>query len=194
MTAKRLIVGVTGATGAIYALRLLQAVRTIGGVETHLVISASGILNVEHELRLSRQSLDALADHAYGVRDVGAAIASGSFATMGMVITPCSMKTLAAVAHGFSDNLITRAADVTLKERRRLILMVRETPFNLAHLRNMTAVTEMGGIIFPPLPAFYHQPSSIEELVDHSVSRVLDLIGLDASVVQWSGLRRNQAG
>lgn len=194
MTAKRLIVGVTGATGAIYALRLLQAVRTIGGVETHLVISASGILNVEHELRLSRQSLDALADYSYGVRDVGATIASGSFATMGMVITPCSMKTLAAVAHGLSDNLITRAADVTLKERRRLIMMVRETPFNLAHLRNMTAVTEMGGIIFPPLPAFYHQPSSIEELVDHSVSRVLGLIGLDASVVQWSGLRRNQAG
>lgn len=194
MTAKRLIVGVTGATGAIYALRLLQAVRAIGGVETHLVISASGILNVEHELRLSRQSLDALADYSYGVRDVGATIASGSFATMGMVITPCSMKTLAAVAHGLSDNLITRAADVTLKERRRLIMMVRETPFNLAHLRNMTAVTEMGGIIFPPLPAFYHQPSSIEELVDHSVSRVLGLIGLDASVVQWSGLRRNQAG
>ncbi len=191
---KRLVVGVTGATGAIYALRLLQAVRAIGGVETHLVLSASGILNVEHELKMSRQDLDALADHSYGVRDVGATIASGSFATMGMVITPCSMRTLAAVAHGLSDNLITRAADVTLKERRRLILMVRETPFNLAHLRNMTAVTEMGGIIFPPLPAFYHQPTSIDELVDHTVSRVLDLIGLDASVVQWAGLRQHQSG
>lgn len=191
---KRLVVGVTGATGAIYALRLLQAVRAIGGVETHLVLSASGILNVEHELKMSRHELDALADHTYGVRDVGATIASGSFATMGMVITPCSMRTLAAVAHGLSDNLITRAADVTLKERRRLILMVRETPFNLAHLRNMTAVTEMGGIIFPPLPAFYHQPKSIDELVDHSVSRVLDLIGLDASVVQWAGLRQHQSG
>ena len=191
---KRLVVGVTGATGAIYALRLLQAVRAIGGVETHLVLSASGILNVEHELKMSRHGLDALADHTYGVRDVGATIASGSFATMGMVITPCSMRTLAAVAHGLSDNLITRAADVTLKERRRLILMVRETPFNLAHLRNMTAVTEMGGIIFPPLPAFYHQPKSIDELVDHSVSRVLDLIGLDASVVQWAGLRQHQSG
>lgn len=190
----RLVVGVTGATGAIYALRLLQAVRAIGGVETHLVLSASGILNVEHELKMSRQDLDALADHSYGVRDVGATIASGSFATMGMVITPCSMRTLAAVAHGLSDNLITRAADVTLKERRRLILMVRETPFNLAHLRNMTAVTEMGGIIFPPLPAFYHQPTSIDELVDHTVSRVLDLIGLDASVVQWAGLRQHQSG
>jgi len=191
---KRLVVGVTGATGAIYALRLLQAIRVIGGVETHLVLSASGILNVEHELTMSRQDLDALADHSYGVRDVGATIASGSFATMGMIITPCSMRTLAAVAHGLSDNLITRAADVTLKERRRLILMVRETPFNLAHLRNMTAVTEMGGIIFPPLPAFYQQPSSIDELVDHTVSRVLDLVGLDASVVQWSGLRQHQAG
>lgn len=193
MTTKRLVVGVTGATGAIYALRLLQAVREIGGVETHLVMSSSGILNVEHELNMSRQSLDAMADHSYGVRDVGATIASGSFATMGMVIAPCSMRTLAAVAHGLSDNLITRAADVTLKERRRLILMVRETPFNLAHLRNMTAVTEMGGIIFPPLPAFYHQPSSIDELVDHTVSRVLDLIGLDASVIQWAGLRRKQS-
>lgn len=191
---KRLVVGVTGATGAIYALRLLQAVRAIGGVETHLVLSASGILNVEHELKMSRQDLDAMADHSYGVRDVGATIASGSFATMGMVITPCSMRTLAAVAHGLSDNLITRAADVTLKERRRLILMVRETPFNIAHLRNMTAVTEMGGIIFPPLPAFYHQPTSIDELVDHTVSRVLDLIGLDASVVQWAGLRQHQSG
>jgi len=191
---KRLVVGVTGATGAIYALRLLQAIRVIGGVETHLVLSASGILNVEHELTMSRQDLDALADHSYGVRDVGATIASGSFATMGMIITPCSMRTLAAVAHGLSDNLITRAADVTLKERRRLILMVRETPFNLAHLRNMTAVTEMGGIIFPPLPAFYQQPSSIDELVDHTVSRVLDLVGLDASVVQWSGLRQHRSG
>ena len=194
MSIRRLVVGVTGATGAIYALRLLQAVRAIGGVETHLVMSASGILNVEHELSMSRQDLDALADHAYGVRDVGATIASGSFATMGMVITPCSMRTLAAVAHGLSDNLITRAADVTLKERRRLILMVRETPLNLAHLRNMTAVTEMGGIIFPPLPAFYHQPSSIDELVDHTIARVLDLVDLDASVVQWSGLRQHQSG
>ena len=193
MSIKRLVVGVTGATGAIYALRLLQAVKAIGGVETHLVMSASGILNVEHELGMSRQDLDAFADCSYGVRDVGATIASGSFATMGMIVTPCSMRTLAAVAHGLSDNLITRAADVTLKERRRLILMVRETPFNLAHLRNMTAVTEMGGIIFPPLPAFYHQPSSIDELVDHSVSRVLDLVGLDASVVQWAGLRQHQS-
>ena len=194
MSTKRLVVGVTGATGAIYAFRLLQAVRAIGGVETHLVLSSSGILNVEHELKMSRQDLDALADHSYGVRDVGATIASGSFATMGMIITPCSMRTLAAVAHGLSDNLITRAADVTLKERRRLVLMVRETPFNLAHLRNMTAVTEMGGIIFPPLPAFYHQPSTIDELVDLTVARVLDIVGLDNSVVQWAGLRQHQSG
>jgi len=194
VSTKRLVVGVTGATGAIYAFRLLQAVRAIGGAETHLVLSSSVILNVEHELKMSRQDLDALADHSYGVRDVGATIASGSFATMGMIITPCSMRTLAAVAHGLSDNLITRAADVTLKERRRLVLMVRETPFNLAHLRNMTAVTEMGGIIFPPLPAFYHQPSTIDELVDLTVARVLDIVGLDNSVVQWAGLRQHQSG
>jgi len=124
------------------------------------------------------------------VRDVGASIASGSFATDGMIVAPCSMKTLASVAHGLSDNLITRAADVTLKERRRLVLMVRETPFNLAHLRNMTAVTEMGGIVFPPLPAFYNQPASIDEMVDHTVERVLDLFALGpALAAAWPGLR-----
>jgi 4-hydroxy-3-polyprenylbenzoate decarboxylase len=118
---------------------------------------------------------------------VGATLASGGFATVGMVVVPCSMRTLAAVAHGFSDNLITRAADVTLKERRRLVLMVRETPLNLAHLRNMTAVTEMGGIIFPPLPAFYHHPKSIDEMVDHTVARVLELFDIDVNGPQWEG-------
>jgi 4-hydroxy-3-polyprenylbenzoate decarboxylase len=127
------------------------------------------------------------------VRDVGASIASGSFATDGMVVAPCSMKTLASVAHGFSDNLITRAADVTLKERRRLVLLVRETPFNLAHLRNMTAVTEMGGVIFPPLPAFYNQPATIDEMVDHTVARVLDLFALGPAISPaWQGLRDTQ--
>lgn len=185
---KPLVVGVTGATGSIYATRLLTLLRQKTDIETHLVVSASGFLNVKHELGMTRQQLHALADHVYSVRDVGAAIASGAFATSGMIIVPCSMRTLAAVAHGFSDNLITRAADVTLKERRRLVMAIRETPFNLAHLRNMTAVTEMGGIIFPPLPAFYHRPSSIEEMVDHTVARMLELVGIDIGGPVWTGM------
>ena len=147
------------------------------------------MLNVHHELGLDRKSLEALASVAYNPADVGAAIASGSFAADAMVVAPCSMKTLASVAHGLSDNLLTRAADVALKERRRLILMVRETPFNLAHLRNMTAVTEMGGVIFPPLPAFYHRPQSIDEMVDDTVERVLALLGVSqAAPKSWRGL------
>jgi len=147
------------------------------------------LLNVHHELGLDRTALEALADHAHHPGDVGACIASGSFATAAMVVAPCSMKTLAAIAHGYGDNLLTRAADVTLKERRRLLLMVRETPLTLAHLRNMTAVTEMGGIVFPPLPAFYHRPTSIDELVDDTVERVLALIGIrEAEPKSWQGL------
>jgi 4-hydroxy-3-polyprenylbenzoate decarboxylase len=138
---------------------------------------------------LDRSALEQLADVAYSPSDVGAAIASGSFATDAMVVAPCSMKSLASIAHGFSDNLLTRAADVTLKERRRLVLMVRETPFNLAHLRNMTSVTEMGGIIFPPMPAFYHRPQNISEIVNETVERVLALIGVDGAAPQsWNGL------
>ncbi len=184
---RRLVVGITGATGSIYAVRLLQVLQDVPDVETHLVVSSSGVLNIKHELDIGRQQVHALADHVYGVRDVGAALASGGFATDGMVILPCSMRTLAAVAQGLSDNLITRAADVMLKERRRLLLMVRETPFNLAHLRNMTAVTEMGGIIFPPLPAFYHRPKSIEEMVDHTVARVLGLFDIHVPGPEWLG-------
>ena len=184
----RVVVGVTGATGAVYAVRLLQRL-TGCGCETHLVASPAGVLNVHHELGLDRKALETLATHAYSPADVGAAIASGSFVTSSMVIAPCSMKTLAAVAHGLSDNLLTRAADVTLKERRRLILMVRETPFNLAHLRNMVAVTEMGGVIFPPLPAFYHRPQSIDELVNDTVERVMGMLGVeDAQPKSWLGL------
>jgi 4-hydroxy-3-polyprenylbenzoate decarboxylase len=185
----RLVVGITGASGAVYGVRLLQRARTLG-LETHLVVTPSGVLNAHHELNLDRRALDALADHAHAPGDIGACVASGSFDTAAMVVAPCSMKTLAAIAHGFGDNLLTRAADVTLKERRRLILLVRETPFNLAHLRNMTAVTEMGGIVFPPLPAFYNKPASIDELVDDTVERVLALAGIDrATPKQWAGLR-----
>ncbi len=185
---QRVVVGITGATGAVYGVRLLQRLKECG-CESHLIASPAGLLNVHHELGLDRKALEALAHTAYAPGDVGAAIASGSFATEAMVIAPCSMKTLAAVAHGLSDNLLSRAADVTLKERRRLVMMVRETPFNLAHLRNMTAVTEMGGIVFPPLPAFYHRPTSIDELVNESVERVLSLLGVrGAEPKSWQGL------
>ncbi len=187
---RRLIVAITGATGVIYGVRLLQALREVTGVETHLLISEAGVLNLHQELDMNRKDVEALADVIHNVRDVGASIASGSFQSDGMIVAPCSMKTLAAVAHGLSDNLISRAADVTLKERRRLVLMVRETPFNLAHLRNMTAVTEMGGIIFPPLPGFYHRPATIEEMVDHTLGRVLDLFDLPHALTpRWNGLK-----
>jgi len=191
VSARRLAVGITGATGAIYAVRLLERLRDVPDVQTHLIVSAAGALNLKHELQLRRADVHALADVVYSVRDVGAALASGAFTTAGMVIAPCSMRTLAAIAHGLSDNLITRAADVTLKERRRLLLMIRETPFNLAHLRNMTAVTEMGGIIFPPLPAFYQRPQSIADVVDDTVTRVLDLVGVISGKQEWSGLRHD---
>jgi len=187
-TPRRLAIGITGATGAVYAVRLLQRLRETPGVQSHLIVSAAGALNLKHELQLRRADVHALADVVYSVRDVGAALASGAFTTAGMVIAPCSMRTLAAIAHGLSDNLITRAADVTLKERRRLLLMVRETPFNLAHLRNMTAVTEMGGIVFPPLPAFYQRPQSIADMVDETVTRVLELMGVADGGREWPGL------
>ena len=187
-TRPRLVVGITGASGAAYGVRLLERARDLG-VETHLVVTPSGVLNVHHECGLDRRTLESLAAVAHAPGEIGACIASGSFDTAAMVIAPCTMKTLAAIAHGFGDNLLTRAADVTLKERRRLILMVRETPFNLAHLRNMTAVTEMGGIVFPPLPAFYHRPQTIAELVDETVERVLQLAGIAAARPQaWAGL------
>ena len=188
-TPQRLIIAITGASGAAYGVRLLQVLRAISGIETHLVISAAGKLNLRHELDANIADIETLADVVHAVSDVSAAIASGSFRSAGMVIAPCSMRTLAAVAHGLSDNLITRAADVTLKERRRLILMVREAPLNLAHLRNMTSVTEMGGIIYPPSPALYHRPQSIAEMIDHSISRVIDLLGFPHTLAsQWQGL------
>jgi flavin prenyltransferase len=187
---RRLIVAITGATGSIYGVRLLETLRRLGGIETHLLISSAGWLNIQHELELDKTAVHALADVVHNVRDVGASIASGSFGTDGMIVAPCSMKTLASIALGLSDNLITRAADVVLKERRRLVLMVRETPFNLAHLRNMTSVTEMGGIIFPPLPAFYHRPASIDEMVDQTVDRVIDMFALGSPIAAaWPGLK-----
>jgi 4-hydroxy-3-polyprenylbenzoate decarboxylase len=186
--ARRIVVGITGASGALYGVRLLKRLRTLGA-QTHLVATPAGVLNVHHELDMNRGALETLAHASHAPGDVGACIASGSFSMDAMVVAPCSMRTLAAIAHGLSDNLLTRAADVALKERRRLLLMVRETPLNLAHLRNMTAVTEMGGIVFPPLPAFYHRPKTIDELVDDTVERALELIGFsEAQPQRWTGL------
>lgn len=186
---RRVIVAITGATGAVYGVRLLQVLAAVPDVETHLLISPAGVMNLQHELEIGKAETEALADVVHNVRDIGATIASGSFRAHAMVVAPCSMRTLAAIAHGLSDNLITRAADVTLKERRRLVLMVRETPLNLAHLRNMTAVTEMGGIVFPPVPGFYQKPDTIAQLVDHTIGRVLDLIDVPQTLApSWAGL------
>jgi polyprenyl P-hydroxybenzoate/phenylacrylic acid decarboxylase-like protein len=186
---KRLIVGVTGATGAVYAYELLHQLRALGDIETHLVMSAAAVLTARQELRRERPDFEAVADVIHNVKDIGASIASGSFITEGMVIVPCSMKTLAAVAHGYSDNLISRAGDVILKQRRRLGLVTRETPLNLAHIRNMETVTLMGGIIFPPVPAFYADLASLDDMVTHTVGRILDLFDIRHDLVnRWRGL------
>ena len=193
---RRLVVAITGASGTIYGVRLLRVMRALPGWETHLILSPSGALTATQEVDLKRADIEALADVVHGHRDIGATVASGSFATAGMVIAPCSMKTLAGIAHGLADNLVGRAADVALKERRRLVLLAREAPLTLAHLRNMVAVTEMGGIVFPPVPAFYARPASIDEMVDHTVGRVLDLfdIGHVGLVRRWDGLAKPGSG
>jgi flavin prenyltransferase len=175
---RRLIVGITGATGIVYGVRLLELLRGTG-IETHLVVSRAGDLTRAHELDLSAKELRALASVSYPATDLGAAISSGSFRTMGMVVAPCSVRTLAEIASGVTTNLLTRAADVVLKERRRLVLLVRETPLHAGHLKNMLAVTEAGGVIMPPIPAFYVRPRSIDELVTNTVCRALDLFDLD---------------
>ena len=185
---RRLIVAITGASGAAYGVQLLRRLRERDDTETHLLLSAAGVLNAYQELDLKRADVEALAHVVHPVNDIGATIASGSFTTDGMIVAPCSMKTLAAIAHGLADNLIARAADVCLKERRRLVLMPREAPLNLAHIRNMEAVTLMGGVIFPPVPALYQRPRSIDDMVDHTVLRVLDLFGLGpAQAPRWDG-------
>ncbi len=189
MAKRRIVVGITGATGTAYGLRLLEELRAARGWETHLVLTDAGVLNAHQELGLKRRDIERLAHRAYHPKDIGAAIASGSFLTEGMIIAPCSMKTLAAVAHAHADDLVSRAADVVLKERRRLVLLPRETPLNLAHLRNMVSVTEMGGIVFPPVPAFYARPKSIDDLVLHTVRRVLDLFGVHSPrLARWKGI------
>ena len=186
---KRFIVAITGASGTIYGITLLRLLRQRPDIEIHLVISEAGSINLAHEMGMSTDQAYGLADHVYNVHDIGAAIASGSFTCEGMVVAPCSMRTLAAVAHGFCDNLITRSADVTLKERRKLVLLTREAPLNLAHIRNMASVTEMGGIIYPPVPAFYNHPQSIDDMVGQTLRRVLQLFNItDDSLSVWNGI------
>ncbi len=187
-TGVRVIVGITGASGAVYGLRLLERLSTHDGVETHLVLSRSGEKTLFLETGKLAADIRPMADFHYPIEDIGSRLASGSSTMDAMVVAPCSIHTMSAIAQGISSNLIVRAADVMLKERRKLILMVRESPFHLGHLRNMTALAEMGAIIAPPVPAFYHRPQTVMEIVDHSVDRVLDLLELpDPAVRRWNG-------
>jgi len=183
---QRLIVGITGASGVRYGVRLLELLRDLP-VESHLVMSKAAEMTLAYETDLTTAEVKALADVVYPVGDVGAAISSGSFQTLGMVIAPCSVRSMSEIATGVTSNLLTRAADVVLKERRRLVLMLRETPLHTGHLRSMLALSEMGAIVAPPVPAFYARPESIEAMVDHTVGRVLDLFGLDAGTVKRWG-------
>ena len=184
----KIVVGITGASGAIYGVRLLEKLRLQTGIEVHLILTRPGEKTLYLETGKKAAEIKALAQYTYPLEDISGRLASGSFATDGMVIAPCSIHTMSAIATGISSNLLIRAADVTLKERRRLILMVRESPLHLGHLRTMVALAEMGAIIAPPVPAFYHQPSTIQDLVDHSVDRVLDLLGLPSeNARRWDG-------
>lgn len=185
-TPTRIVVGISGASGAVYGIRMLQALKALG-VESHLVVSKAAEMTIAYETDWKAADVRALADFCYPVQDVGAAISSGSFRTLGMVVAPCSVRTMSEIATGVTSNLLTRAADVVLKEQRRLVLMVRETPFHVGHLRTMLALAEMGAIVAPPLPAFYARPESVADLVDHSVGRVLDLFGLDTGAVRRWG-------
>ena len=187
----KLIIGITGASGAIYGIRLLQVLKAISEVETHLIMSEYGRLNIELETNLSPEEVEALADVVHDVGNQAASVSSGSYRTDGMVVAPCSMKTLSAIVHSFADGLIARAADVTLKERRRLVLMPRETPLHLGHCELLYKAAQLGAIIAPPVPAFYNNPQSLDDIVNHSVGRVVDLFGISSSKVdRWEGARR----
>ena len=183
---RRVVVAISGATGVVYGIRALELLRAVDGVETHLVLTGPGRQTLAHETDMAAADVEALADVVHGSRDIAAPISSGSFATAGMIIAPCSIKMLSAVANSFGADLVARAADVTLKERRPLVLMVRETPLHLGHLRLMAQVAEIGAVVYPPVPAFYTRPSSIEELVDHSVVRALEHLGVEAAgIPRW---------
>lgn len=187
---KKLIVGISGASGTVYGIRLLEVLRDTPGIETHVVVSSAARLTLSLETDYDADIFETLADTLYKTNDVAAAISSGSFATAGMVVVPCSMKTLSGIANSYADNLLLRAADVVLKERRRLVLVARETPLHLGHLRLMTQVTEMGAVIMPPVPAFYHRPQTIQDIVDPTINRILDLLDIELEselVGRWQG-------
>jgi 4-hydroxy-3-polyprenylbenzoate decarboxylase len=191
---RRLIVGITGASGAIYGVRLLRLLAATD-IETHLVMSRSAKVTLTQELDIGVAEVSALAKVVHQVDNIGASISSGSFRTLGMVIAPCSMRSLAEIASGVTSSLVTRAADVVLKERRRLVLLVREAPLHLGHLRSMTAATEMGAIVYPPVPAFYARPENLEQMVDHTLGRVLDLFDIETNAVsRWGGLNSIKNG
>ena len=193
---KKLIVGISGASGVIYGIRLLQLLRDVSDVETHLILSSAGATTIGLETDLTAEQVMQLADVTYRFKDIAAAVSSGSFRTWGMVVIPCSMKTLAGIANSFSDNLLLRAADVVLKDRRRLVIVPRETPLHLGHLRLMTQVTEMGAILAPPMPAFYHRPESIDDIINQTVNRVLDLLEIDLPhdlFTRWQGGKESRA-
>jgi len=184
-----LVIGITGASGVIYGIRLLEVLSDIKEIKTHLIISEVGKLNIRQETNWKVEKVEALADFAYDINDIGARLASGSFKRDGMIVIPCTVKTMSALAHSYAENLLIRAGDVTLKERNKLVLVVRETPLHLGHIRDMERLTEMGAIIFPPIPAFYHRPKTIQDIIDHTVGKVLDIFGIEHNLFQrWSGV------
>ena len=190
---KRLIVGISGASGIVYGVRVLQALRALG-IETHLIMTRAAQVTLAHEMTMKVADVVALAAFTHRIDDIAACISSGSFKTIGMIIAPCSVRCLSELAAGVTSTLLTRAGDVVLKERRRLVLMVRETPLHLGHLRSMAAVTEMGAIVMPPVPAFYPWPKTVDDIIDHTVGRALDLFGLDTGITRWEGPRGRDGG
>ncbi len=188
----RLIIGISGASGVIYGIRLLEVLSTKKDIETHLVISEAGETNIRYETDWEIEDIRSLANFYYDINDTGACLASGSFKRDGMIVAPCTVKTMSALAHSYNENLLIRAGDVTLKERGKLVLVVRETPLHLGHIRSMERLTEMGAIIFPPVPAFYHQPQTIQDIIDHNVGKILDIFDIEHNLFQrWSGLTRD---
>lgn len=184
-----LIIGITGASGVIYGIRLLELLSKNEAIETHLIISEAGEMNIGYETDWKIEDVKAMASFCYRINDISARIASGSFKTEGMIIAPCTVKTMSALANSYADNLLTRAGDVTLKERRKLILLVRETPLHLGHIRSMEKLAEMGAIIMPPVPAFYHRPRTIQDIIDHTIGKALDIFGIEHNLFErWSGL------